>query len=213
MSLVRGLVMASIIVAAARLTPLRSGEAAFRNLGDDDDGILLWGLDGRLTFEGQVSVLEESVLTGGFLSADAQVEPVEFDRLAGSGYELSATAEVASGEMMIVEDALIPAAYGGVIEFEGDLVLGPESILLIEIGGDGAVEGADRVMVLGEAHLRGSLIIEFAGGREPWPGEEFIILTADAIVGQFDSVEWPSETDGISLRVDVRVTEVVIVAE
>ena len=88
---------------------------------------------------------------------------------------------------------------GGTIEpgaSAGDFTLGAAtfnsgSTLAVEIGGFAPGSDHDQLIVSGNATLGGTLDIVYSAGFTAQPGDSFVILTAGALSGAFDSVNFP----------------------
>ena len=80
------------------------------------------------------------------------------------------------------------------INFAGNMVLGSNSHLNIDIGG--TIQGSqyDNLVVGGNLTLNGTLVVVFVDGYEPIGGEEFDILDFDQsrLSGTFSAVDVPA---------------------
>jgi len=100
--------------------------------------------------------------------------------LAGTGtFDMSVTSFVNNG-------TISPGASPGIMNFEGALVMGPTSVLDIEIGGVAAGADYDRLSVIGTAVLDGSLRFTMLNGFASVPGDSFEVMTFGSHFGAFD---------------------------
>ena len=84
--------------------------------------------------------------------------------------------------------------------------------LLIEIGGRTALTEYDALEVDGAAALAGALEVTLIDGFVPEPGDEFTILTAASVTGDFDSTSGLVFGDGFGLAVRIEASAVVLEA-
>lgn len=165
--------------------------------------------DGRLILDGGFVAVEDASLVGGGFTIESDLASIEIEALSADGFEMLAETAFASDPFRLMEDLLVPAAGGGVAAFPGDLTLGPDATVIVEIAGG----ECDQILVTGTAELGGHLVIRLANGFEPAWGDEFVILRAGAVVGDFAAIESPALANGFVVRVEVRDTSVVVVVE
>jgi hypothetical protein len=206
-SIVQGLLMTVLIVLAATLTPLRAG----RGQGGHGGGLTI--SSERFTLESEVTAVEGAVLSGGRFTLEGELAPVEAEGPAAAGFEISGFPDEMSRETFVIDGALVPATEGGAIEFEGDLVLTPEAIVVVTLAGDPFSGRTDRVTAYGDAELAGLLVVHFSEDDQPVPGDEHVILIADSIAGEFADVQCPELPEGWWLRLESRDGELVITIE
>ena len=95
------------------------------------------------------------------------------------------------------EGTFMPGNSPAHVQFEGDLELGTDSRLMLELYGNRSVEW-DRLSVEGMASLDGGLQLSLVGGFAPQNGEFFNLLDFAAVRGQFDTVSLPKLHDGLA---------------
>ncbi len=78
----------------------------------------------------------------------------------------------------------------GIGLIEGDYTQTAAGTLKTEIGGSEAGTGFDQLQVIGTANLAGTLDLSIIDDFEPTENERFEILTADSVIGQFDTIVW-----------------------
>jgi hypothetical protein len=107
---------------------------------------------------------------------------------------------------------LAPALSNGLLEIDSDYVQKPLASLLIELRGreSEAAASHDVLEVTGMAFLNGTLIVTLAEGYVPEVGDCFEIITAQAIVGQFQLLEVTELESGRHLAVKYSPTSVII---
>ena len=99
---------------------------------------------------------------------------------------------------ILIEGSLSPGNSPGSIGFEGDLTLGDQSTLNIELAGTTPGTQHDQITVGGTLQLSGILSISFLEGYEPAAGDSFQILSAGNVAGQFDVLALPQLEDNLS---------------
>ncbi len=100
--------------------------------------------------------------------------------LSGKGSVLS-DVHNAAGEVSPGGDAV------GHLSILGDYAQGSGGVLTVRIAGIQA-SSYDRLVVSGEASLAGTLQVDLGGYFAPSVGDQFVILTCDSRVGQFQNV-------------------------
>ncbi|HEY3394101.1 MAG TPA: hypothetical protein VGK58_15415, partial [Lacipirellulaceae bacterium] len=90
------------------------------------------------------------------------------------------------------EGDLSPGSSPAAVSFAGDVVLGPDSTLQIELGGTAAGTQYDQINVAGELTLGGTLEISLINGFTPSAGQSFDILNWGSLSGAFSLVALPS---------------------
>ena len=126
---------------------------------------------------------------GGTVVVDSAVNPVGQLSLGAAG----------SGTLMV--------AGSGVVDVDGNFSQSATGSLAIEILGD-SLGQFGRIDVLEDADLDGSLDVTLGGPFQPDAGDSFQILSADARVGVFDTVDLPGLAAGLVWRVDYQATAV-----
>lgn len=77
------------------------------------------------------------------------------------------------------------------VQFGGDVELGADNILAIEVGGTTAGVDFDQMDVNGAVSVDGNLDVSLIGGFTPTEGTSFAIVTGSSISGQFANVQFP----------------------
>jgi T5SS/PEP-CTERM-associated repeat protein len=89
------------------------------------------------------------------------------------------------------EGDLSPGNSPATVQFAGDVVLGPDALLQIELGGTTPGSRYDQINVAGELTLGGTLEILLINGFTPAAGQTFDFLNAGTLAGAFSSVVLP----------------------
>lgn len=95
--------------------------------------------------------------------------------------KLSGTGTFNANGVFAPHDATDAAPFGG------DLVLGDNAILALQVGGT-AAGSFDTLRVAGNFDLGGELQVVFAGGFRPAVADSFQVITAGALLGAFDNI-------------------------
>ena len=82
--------------------------------------------------------------------------------------------------------------------FAGDLVLGQNSQLNLNVAGTTPGTDYDRIMVSGHLTLGGTLNVTLGNGFSPTAGQSFALLAANTFTGTFSSLDLPALADGLS---------------
>ncbi|MCY7307382.1 MAG: hypothetical protein LH632_14790, partial [Rhodoferax sp.] len=96
-----------------------------------------------------------------------------------------------NGNLVIGAATIAPGFSPGQMIINGDLSLGPSSVLTIEIGGLVRGSGYDWVQVSGTANLNGTLNVNNFGGFVAPAGSSFTFLNARSTSGSFSSTNLP----------------------
>ncbi len=105
---------------------------------------------------------------------------------------LGGTGSFAGPGTVEVLGSLSPGASPGLLAFDGDLVLGPGSVTLMELGGTVRGLGYDAIDVGGTATLGGLLQVVLIDGFVSEVGDRFELVRAQAFAGGFDGIDLPS---------------------
>jgi hypothetical protein len=203
-TLIRGMVLAVVLVGAATVSRLGSTSAgqASRDHGEE---ARLSSRDGRLSIEGRTSTIEGAELAGGLFSVECELDFVETAEIRGAGLSLLSEVDFATDAITIVDRALAPFEYGGYLELDGDLALANEAIVWINIG--------EIIVVNGETQLAGTLIVTYVESDLEAPAGEYVILAGEVIQGQFANLEWRGWPDNLRPRIEVRQHEIVVIVD
>jgi T5SS/PEP-CTERM-associated repeat protein len=90
------------------------------------------------------------------------------------------------------EGDLSPGSSPATVDFGGDVALGPDSKLRIELGGTNPATDFDRINVAGKLSLDGALEISLINGFVPTAGQTFDFLVGSNVVGAFSSIQLPT---------------------
>lgn len=105
---------------------------------------------------------------------------------------------------------LAPSQTGGLLKIDGDFVQQVNAALLIQLRGQEPVTGFDQVLINGHAFLHGALAVSIAEGFTPQMGQQFAILSAASINGEFDAIELADVPGLPYLHVDYTPTQVIV---
>lgn len=109
---------------------------------------------------------------------------------------------------VVVNGALHPGMGLGLSTFAGDLSLGDESTLVVEIAGTSRGVNYDAIDIAGSAHLSGTLRLDFDEGFAPEPGTVFEVMTYDSATGAFREIELGDGTAGLGIELQTTDTAV-----
>jgi hypothetical protein len=144
----------------------------------------------------------DDVTNSGTLNVARGSTAVFFGTLSGNG-------NAGSGDVQALGD-LAPGASPGIMQFGGDLQLGPLTQLNIELGGVEAGAQYDRLDIAGAMALAGTLDVDLLGGFMPAADERFTILTYGSHTGTFSTVSLPPLTPGLDWSLDYGATTVTL---
>lgn len=164
--------------------------------------------NGTLNLAGQdlAQTAEATMVVNGSLTVDTLT--VEAGTLKGSG--------TIHGDVVNTGGVIAPGNSPGMLTIDGDLTLGPDSLIMVEAVGTAQGSQYDWVLVTGDAHLDGDVQLDI--GYSAATGDSFSFLTTQTgtVTGQFDHVF----ATGYALKVtysqhgvDVQITGVSAVPE
>lgn len=107
------------------------------------------------------------------------------------------------GTLEIVDGGL------GTLTVDSFVQTGPLSELVIDLLSTQAND-LDRLEVVGEANLGGTLNVAWIGSGSPTTGDQFEVLTASSVVGEFDNHNLPALPSDLSWFVDYNPTSVLL---
>ena len=90
------------------------------------------------------------------------------------------------------EGDLTPGNSPATVSFGGNMSLGPDSVLKIEIGGAAPGTQYDQINVTGTLSLGGTLQVSFIKGFVPAAGQSFDLLNWGSLAGTFSSIQLPA---------------------
>lgn len=133
---------------------------------------------------GGATIFYDNVVNNGEIRTSTNGFTVFFGSVSGAG-SFTGTGTVN------FEGPVSPGNSPAVVNFGGDVVLGADSTLHIELGGLAAGTGYDRINVTGDLVLDGTLEIALINGFTPTAGQSFDFLNATSVTGAFASVILP----------------------
>lgn len=168
----------------------------FRNSGtvEVQRGVLEFYTSYNLTY---AQTAGQTILNGGNLNVTS---PGLFDIQGG---DLTGAGTV-TGRLANSGGHVKPGMSAGALTVDGDYTQGAAAAYDIEIGGANAGE-FDVLTVTGTATLAGELNVALIDGYSPGNGASFVVLTAGAISGTFDSL-----TGAAGFEVSYTATEVIL---
>jgi hypothetical protein len=93
---------------------------------------------------------------------------------------------------VLVEGDLRPGNSAAAVSFGGDLFLGSQTVLGIELGGTTAGSEHDQLIVAGDLMIAGVLAVSVIDSFEVGAGDSFHIFDASSISGSFSSISLPA---------------------
>jgi T5SS/PEP-CTERM-associated repeat protein len=96
------------------------------------------------------------------------------------------------------EGEFSPGDSPAAVDVNGDLALGPQATLVMELGGLSPGSQYDQLNISGDLAADGTLAVKLLGGFTPLAGEEFEILNFDSLDGAFDSISLPALAPGLA---------------
>ena len=99
---------------------------------------------------------------------------------------------VVGGDVENTGGTVAPGSSPGILTIDGDYTQGPRGILSIEISQAAAGEGHDQLIVSGTAILDGQLEVTLLDGFTVKPGDSFVILDSDSVIGDFATFHLPA---------------------
>jgi hypothetical protein len=150
------------------------------------DGAVTNAVGGKIiSGGGGATIFYDDLVNNGEIRTSTNGFTVFFGAVSGSG-TFTGTGTVN------FEGDLSPGSSPAAVNFAGDVVLGPESTLRIELGGTAAGTQYDQINVAGELTLDGTLQISLINGFTPSAGQAFNILVWGSLAGAFSSIELPT---------------------
>ena len=134
---------------------------------------------------GGATIFYDDVVNNGEIRTSTNGFTVFFGSVSGAG-SFTGTGTVN------FEGDISPGNSPAAVSFAGDVVLGPEAILTIEIGGANAGSQYDQINVAGELTLEGALELVLINGFVPSAGQVFDFLNWGSVAGAFSSIELPA---------------------
>ncbi len=168
---------------------------------------------GGFTTSGQVIVNESSSLTrSGIYEQTAGSTTVNGELSASGGIELNGGSLGGSGTVngdVTNAGSIGPGESAGVLTLNDALMMDAAGEILIELGGTDVGNEYDRLVILGNADLHGTLRVELIDEFEPQVGDEFVVMTFAASSGAlvFDA---PCLPGGLSLQVSQTDTSIIL---
>jgi T5SS/PEP-CTERM-associated repeat protein len=115
------------------------------------------------------------------------------------------------GDLRVQGGTISPGLSTGTLEVTGDLTMSSDSTLMMEIGGVQLGTETDQLLVGGVARLSGFLELHLLSNPSASPEDEFVLLNALEIAGNFEGVKVIGGTaDLVITPTEVKVTRVMI---
>jgi hypothetical protein len=134
---------------------------------------------------GGATVFYDDVLNNGEIRTSTNGFTVFFGDVSGSG-NFTGTGTVN------FEGDLSPGSSPATVTFAGDVTLGADSVLKIELGGTLPGTQYDQLNVAGDLKLDGRLEVSFINGFTPAAGQTFDFLIGGNVSGAFSSLTLPT---------------------
>jgi len=177
-------------------------EAGVDNLGSigvtGDSTQIFGAIDNGVTGQvivtgGATAIFQDDVSNAGVVRVGATGNltstAVFFGAFSGNG--------VSGGGNVFLEGDTRPGFSPGLMSFGGDVSLGPQSSLEIQIAGTAPGTGYDRIEVAGALELGGALRVSFIDGVVSQAGDVFDVWDAGSVSGAFSSVSLPALSAGL----------------
>jgi uncharacterized repeat protein (TIGR01451 family) len=114
-----------------------------------------------------------------------------FDNPASGNLRGSGVLELAQAAAIDFDGTLSPGLSPGIFTVDGSMAVGSNTNLAIEVGGESAGAGHDRLDVTGVLGAAGVLDVALLAPYHPAGGERFEVLTYDHLDGWFQQVSLP----------------------
>jgi hypothetical protein len=137
---------------------------------------------------GGATVFYDDVTNNGEIRTSTNAFTVFFGNVSGTG-TFTGTGTVN------FEGGLSPGSSPAAVQFAGNVALGADSTLAVELGGASPGTEYDQINVAGQLALDGILEVSLIDGFMPVAGQTFDVINAGSTSGAFSSVVLP---DGIS---------------
>ena len=144
---------------------------------------------------GNITVNDARVTLSGAGSTFAPIDSIGDNR---GTFALIATRDFTTASAL-VNTGRLTAGVGSDLVVAGDLTLGDDAVLAIELQTDASNETYGQVAVNGIASLDGAVDALFAAGHAVQAGDLYTILTAASITGSFDELLLPPDVKGTLL--------------
>lgn len=139
---------------------------------------------------GGATIFYDDVTNNGEIRTSTNGFTVFFGSLSGSG-------SFTGAGTVNIEGDLSPGSSPAAVNFAGDVVLGPDSTLQIEIGGTAPGTEYDQINVAGDLTVGGTLEVSLIDGFTPTAGQTFDFFNAANVSGTFSSLTLPA-IDGLT---------------
>jgi T5SS/PEP-CTERM-associated repeat protein len=133
---------------------------------------------------GGATIFYDDVTNNGEIRTSTNAFTVFFGNVSGSG-TFTGTGTVN------FEGGLSPGSSPAAVSFAGNVALGIDSVLNIELGGTSPGTQYDQINVAGQLALDGKLTVTLIDGFMPSDGQVFDVLNAASTVGSFASLVLP----------------------
>jgi Tol biopolymer transport system component len=146
---------------------------------------------GRIVVSGgSQATFYDDVVNNGTIQVSAGSTAVYFGAVSGAGSFPGTGTNFFEGDLQ-------PGNSPAAVQVEGDLRLGPNAGLQIELGGTTAGAQYDQLQVGGLLSLDGALDVRLLDGFVPSYGSTFDLLEFGSLLGRFDTIELPALDGGL----------------
>lgn len=167
-------------VEASGVGGITSSGANFTNAGQ-----VLVNSSSSFTRVGNLTQTAGSTTVNGVLAVSSGSLLVQGGALKGSGQ--------VSGQVNNTGGVVEPGASIGTLTINGSYTQTSDGALHIELGGGSArSNGHDQLVISGNASLDGALQLSLINTCKLAVGQEFVVLTSNALTGKFSAVEGPA---------------------
>ncbi len=103
--------------------------------------------------------------------------------------------------LTVFNGAVSPGNSPGLLLIEGNVAFGDKAVTTLELAGLNRGDGFDAIDTGGTLTLNGILDIVLLNNFFPKAGDSFLLLKADALLGEYDTVNLP-EIEGLTLQLN-----------
>jgi hypothetical protein len=163
---------------------------------------------------GTLQVAQETTIAAGafmVVEADGVVDLVESSTFTGSLFVGSGGTLAGLGEIdgNLTNSGLIAPSSGQLL-VDGNFIQSAVGELFLQLSGSPVSSTNDSLVVSGLATVDGTLTVELASGYDPAWGEQFNLLSATNVSGQFDSIICDSLADGLVMVISETATDILL---
>ena len=132
-------------------------------------------------------VFWDNVINDGSIRVSSGSQAIFFGHVSGNG-------SYNGDGSVIFENTFSPGSSPGTVEFGGDVVLGTDTHLMIELGGSDA--GNDKLLIAGDFTANGTLDVHLINGFDPSLGDSFDLFDFTSVSGSFSAMNFPALKHG-----------------